>query len=94
MVPVVVAAGVWAGAFGPAASMFQNAAVRAGALTPEIAGAWINSTANIGIGGGALVGGLVMDAAGTHGLTWAGCAILVAALVVIGASRRAFPRRP
>lgn len=94
LVLVVVFAAVWNGAFGPTASLFQNAAVRTDALSPEIAGAWINSTANIGIGGGAALGGLVMDGSGLHGVAWVGCAVLLVALALIAASRGAFPSSP
>lgn len=93
MVLVLLAGVVWCGAFGPAPSLFQSAAVRARAVSPEIAGAWVNSTANAGIAGGALIGGLVLDASGISQVAWTGAALLGLTLLAVLAWRRAFPTR-
>ena len=91
---VIVAAAVWNGAFGPVASLFQSAAVRTRAVSPEVAGAWIVSTSNIGIAGGAASGGAILQHAGVAGIAWFGAAVITAAVVVVAASTSAFSRRP
>ncbi|MEP9417371.1 MFS transporter [Gordonia sp. VNQ95] len=58
---LIVAVALWSGAFGGVPSMYQAAAVNAAPRSPELAGAWINSTANIGIALGALIGGRLID---------------------------------
>jgi predicted MFS family arabinose efflux permease len=79
---VIVACVVWNAAFGPANSLFQSAAVRADAMPPELAGAWINATANFGIAAGAALGGVVLDAFDARALAWAGALPLALALAL------------
>src|SRR6201999_608665 len=54
---VSIARAVWNGAVGPAPSLSQTAAVRTRTSSPELAGAWINATCNVGIAAGAALGG-------------------------------------
>lgn len=91
---VVMAGVVWNTAFGPVAPMFQNATVRTNAISPELSGAWINMTANVGIGGGALLGGVVLDALGVRSLAWVGAMPLALALALAACCRRAFSAVP
>lgn len=91
LVPVILAAAVWSGAFGGVPSLYQSAAVRTGTTSPELAGAWINATSNIGIAGGAALGGAVLPIAGVNGLAWTGAGFVAFGLVVALACRRAFP---
>jgi predicted MFS family arabinose efflux permease len=91
---VVVAGVVWNTAFGPAASLFQSATVRTNAISPELSGAWINMTANIGIGGGALLGSVVLDVSDVRSLAWVSAVPLALALLVAAVSRRAFSSAP
>lgn len=88
---VLVAAALWSGAFGAAPTMYQTGAVRTHALTPELSGAWINSTANVGIAGGAAIGAGLLHAAGLWSLPWAAATLMGLGLAVILLSRRAFP---
>lgn len=74
LVWVVAAGALWIGAWGPVPSLYQAAAVRAGAGSPELAGAWINATANVGIVLGAVLGGQALEAGG----------ILAAAALALG----------
>ncbi|NED67466.1 MFS transporter, partial [Streptomyces sp. SID10244] len=60
LVLLVIAVALWNGLFGGVPSMYQSAAVRALTDAPEVAGAWINSTSNIGIALGALIGGSLL----------------------------------
>lgn len=90
---VVIAAALWNGAFGGVPSIYQACAVRADAAAPEMAGAWVNATANLGIGGGVAIGAGLLPLIGVSGLPWV-CALLVSlGLVLAMASRRAFPAR-
>jgi predicted MFS family arabinose efflux permease len=91
---VVLATAIWSAAFGGVPSIYQACAVRAQAMPPELAGAWINSTANIGIAGGAAIGAGLLHTGGLSSLAWPGAALIVCGLAVILVSRRAFPSRP
>ena len=75
-VGVLVAAAVWSGAFGAMASVFQTAAIRTRGASPDIIGALVNSTANIGIGGGAALGALVLVGPGLGALPYVGAGLL------------------
>lgn len=91
---ILVAAAVWCGAFGAMASVFQTAAIRTRGASPDVIGALVNSTANIGIGGGAAVGALVLVGPGLDTLPYVGAGLVAASLVVIVVARRAFPDTP
>ena len=49
-------------------------------MPPELAGAWINSTANIGIAGGAAIGAGVLHVAGPSVLPWPGAVLIACGL--------------
>jgi predicted MFS family arabinose efflux permease len=91
---VVVAAALWNAAFGGVPSIYQACAVRSAAVSPELAGAWVNATANLGIGGGAAIGAVMLDVADLDVLPWIALAFIASGLAVVLASRRAFPSRP
>ncbi|WP_123028812.1 MFS transporter [Mycolicibacterium stellerae] len=94
LVGVLLATAIWSAAFGGVPSIYQTCAVRARAMPPELAGAWINSTANIGIAGGAAIGAGLLHTAGLSSLAWPGALLMVCGLAVMLLSRRAFPRHP
>ncbi len=94
VVAVVIATAIWSGAFGGVPSIYQACAVRAQAMPPELAGAWINSTANIGIAGGAAIGAGLLHTAGLASLAWPGALLMACGLAVILLSPKSFPRRP
>jgi predicted MFS family arabinose efflux permease len=87
---VVVAGAVWNGAFGALPSVFQTAAVRTQATSPELAGAWINASANAGIAAGAALGGAVLGRDGIREVAWLAAALVLLAVVTVLAVRRAF----
>jgi len=93
LLPVVAAAAVWNGAFGGVPSIYQACAVRTHAVSPELAGAWINSSANFGIAGGAAIGAGLLPITGLGGLPWVGAALIGLGLAVSLIARRAFPAR-
>ena len=91
LVTVVVATVIWNGAFGGLPSIYQACAVRTHAVTPELAGAWVNATANAGIAAGAAIGASLLQAAGLSSLPWVGASLIGVGLAVVLLSRRAFP---
>ena len=88
---VIVAGAIWNGAFGAVPSLYQTAAVRAQAMSPELAGAWINASSNVGIAVGAALGGVVLARVGIREVAWLAAALAVIAIVVVILARRAFP---
>ena len=94
LVAVVVATAVWSGAFGGLPQIYQAGAVRARATSHELAGAWINASANVGIAAGSALGAGLLHVGGPGLLPWPGAALIVAGLVVILLAPKAFPRSP
>lgn len=82
LVPVLIGVTLWTGAFGSIPSLFQALAVRAGVASADVAGAWINSVANVGIAGGAVVGGFVLSHAGIGWLPVVAAVLLLAVGVI------------
>ncbi len=91
---VLVAAGLWGTGFGGVASVFQTAAIRTRGASPEVIGALVNSTANIGIGGGAAIGAAILAGPGLGWLPFAGAALVLIGLVIVVAARQSFPHSP
>jgi predicted MFS family arabinose efflux permease len=91
LVAVIVTTVVWNGAFGGLPSIYQACAVNTHALSPELAGAWVNATPNAGIAGGAAIGAGLLRTAGLSSLPWAGASLIALGLAVVLLSRRAFP---
>jgi predicted MFS family arabinose efflux permease len=87
---VIVAGAVWNGAFGAVPSLFQTAAVRAQATSPELAGAWVNASANAGIAAGAALGGVVLGQAGIRDVAWLAAALVILAIATVFRARRSF----
>lgn len=88
LIPVVAAAAVWNGAFGGIPSIYQAGAVRAQAATPEMAGAGVNATANLGIAAGAAIGAGLLPTIGLAGLPWVAAALIAISLAVTLATGR------
>jgi predicted MFS family arabinose efflux permease len=91
---VIVAGAVWNGAFGAVPSVFQTAAVRTRAAAPELAGAWVNASANAGIAAGAALGAVVLGGAGIREVAWLAAAFVVLAIVRVLLARPAFGEAP
>jgi predicted MFS family arabinose efflux permease len=89
-VPLVAAVALWSASFGGVPSLYQSAAVRTHSTSPEMAGAWINATSNVGIAGGAGLGGVLLPLTGVTGLAWVSAAFVITALIVAYISRGAF----
>ncbi len=89
---VIVAGAIWNGAFGAVPSLFQTAAVRTRATSPELAGAWINASANAGIAAGAALGGVVLGRAGLRDVAWLAAALVILAIATVFRARRSFSK--
>jgi predicted MFS family arabinose efflux permease len=91
---VIVAGAVWNGAFGAVPSVNQTAAVRTQTTSPELAGAWINASANAGIAAGAALGGVVLASTGIRDVAWLAAALVAVALMMVLLARGAFGKTP
>jgi len=87
----MVVAGVWMAANGTTGTLFMAAAIRTGGVSPDIAGALVNGASNIGIAGGAAVGGQALGVVGLQFVPLAGAAVLLGSLAVVVVARRGFP---
>ena len=81
-------AAVWNAAFGGVPSIYQACAVRTHAVSPEMAGAWTNATANVGIAGGAAIGAGLLQTTGLWSLPWAGACLATLGLAVVVLARK------
>jgi predicted MFS family arabinose efflux permease len=93
LIAVVIAAAVWNGAFGGVPSIYQSSAVRTHATSPELAGAWVNASSNIGIAAGAAIGAALLPVVGVSSLAWVAGGVIAVGLIIAAVSRRAFPSR-
>ncbi|CAN5244112.1 MFS transporter [soil metagenome] len=94
LIPMMVAAALWNGAFGGLPPIYQACALRTHAVSPELAGAWVNTTANIGIAGGSAIGAALLPTLGLGSLPWVAVILIAASLVLSFVARRAFPTLP
>jgi predicted MFS family arabinose efflux permease len=83
LVGVLILGTVWGATYGPLAALFQSGAMRSGRINPELVGAWINTTSNLGIAVGALVGGIVLEHTNLQVLAWVAALPVAAAVVLI-----------
>ncbi|RIJ71180.1 MFS transporter [Nakamurella silvestris] len=89
----VVVVVFWGIAFGVMPGLFQAGALRATPQSPDTGAALYNVSFNIGIGGGALIGGQAMDAFGIDSLPPIALAVVLFGLVVVLRGRAGFPSR-
>jgi predicted MFS family arabinose efflux permease len=95
VLPLVIVAGAfWNGAFAAVPSVYQTAAVRTQTTSPELAGAWVNASANAGIAAGAGLGGVVLGHTGIREVAWLAAALVVLAIGTVLLARRAFGNAP
>jgi predicted MFS family arabinose efflux permease len=84
---------VWGLAFGGAATLFQTASAITGGEAADVSQSMIVTVWNLGIAGGGLLGGLLLQSVGVHSFAWAASVLLVGALLVsAGAHRAGFAR--
>ncbi|MFE7039352.1 MFS transporter [Streptomyces atratus] len=91
-VAVVLGAVFWGVTHGGIPTLTQTAGVKAAPLDPDTANSlWVTGW-NIGMAGGSLLGGAVLDGAGTGALPWTASALLAASvLTAVLARRDGFP---
>jgi predicted MFS family arabinose efflux permease len=94
LVGTLVAVGMWCLAFGAAPSFLVTAAIRTGAVSPDIASAVTNGTSNLGIAVGAAVGAQLFSFSGVISLPPVGAILLALGLVAVLFARQAFPSKP
>lgn len=91
---VLVAIGVWGAAFGALPTLLQARMLYTASLrVRDAAAAYFTTSFNVAIGGGALIGGLILDGWGLGALPWIDVAITVVGLGLILAGNRWLSRR-
>lgn len=91
-VVTLVTLGLWGLAYGALPTFFNTAALRAATDAPDTATAFINTSFNIGIGGGALLGAEALYLGGLRALAPIAAVLTAVGLIVAGLSwRAAFP---
>jgi predicted MFS family arabinose efflux permease len=90
LLATALACAVWNAGFGAVSPLYQAAAVRTAAVSPDMAGAWINATCNAGIALGAALGGQLLDVLGIPAVAWTASGLTLAALLVVVLARRSF----
>lgn len=93
LIATVAACAVWNAAFGAVSPIYQAAAVKADATTPELTGAWVNAMCNAGIAVGAAAGGAVLDTYGITTVGWTAALVTAAALTIAAIAKGSFPPR-
>ncbi|MFJ4247161.1 MFS transporter [Pseudomonas sp. NPDC089741] len=90
---VYVAVVVWGLAFGAMPSLLQTASAKAAGVAADTAQSMLVTLWNVGIAGGGLVGGLLLDNPGVGAFPWIVAALLVLTLVAaVNARSHGFPR--
>lgn len=87
----VGSAAVWCVAFGSAPVFFSTAAIRTKAVSPDMSGAWINATANVGIALGAVTGAQIISNSSLQGVSLGAAAIFVVCGLVVFFAKKGFP---
>jgi predicted MFS family arabinose efflux permease len=84
---VYLAAAVWGLAFGGFSPLIQTAALRSAGKAADVATSMIVTLWNIGIAGGALLGGVLLERWGALALPWSLLFLLLPALTLVAVSR-------
>ncbi len=91
----VVALVVWGTAFGGIPALVQTRALQlASPQLRDVSSALVTTSFNIGIGGGALVGSLLLDGVGIETLPFADAVVTTAALLLVLVTDQVIRRRP
>lgn len=93
-VPIVVAVCLpWGIAYGTLTPLMQTASVRAGGAAADVAVSVVVTAWSLGIGLGAVAGGIAFDARGAGILPWTALALTLVGIGGALVARRAFPPR-
>jgi len=91
---VIAAIVVWGIAFGGGPALLQTRMLHTASVRiRDLASAWFTVSFNVGIGGGALIGGLIYDGFGLGVLPFIEAAVIAGAVVLILVSDRMLHRR-
>lgn len=83
---------IWGLAFGGAATLFQTASAISGGAAADVSQSMIVTVWNLGIAGGGIAGGLLLQSVGVQSFNWLVCLLLIGALIVSASANRAgFP---
>lgn len=82
---------LWNIAFGAAPTYFSTASMRTAVVSPDMSGAWINSSSNVGIALGAILGGAVLDSRGLAAVPLVAAALFGVAILVVWRAKAGFP---
>ncbi len=80
---VIIAVAVWGCAFGSLPTLLQTVAIRAAPQTPDAGPAVVNATFNVGIAGGALIGGRELLVAAPPVLALTAAALVAVSLLLL-----------
>ena len=80
---VIIAVAVWGCAFGSLPTLLQTIAIRAAPQTPDAGPAVVNATFNVGIAGGALIGGRELLVAAPPVLALTAAALVAVSLLLL-----------
>jgi predicted MFS family arabinose efflux permease len=93
-VALLLAVALWGAAFGGAPTMLLTALIRrAGAENANSANSLQTTVYNVGVAGGSLIGGVLLDRSGVAALAWLAAGVTGAALLPVALGRSTFPRR-
>lgn len=83
---------IWGLAFGGAATLFQTASAITDGAAADVSQSMIVTVWNLGIAGGGIAGGLLLQSVGVQSFNWLVCLLLISALIVSASANRAgFP---
>ncbi|HET8896077.1 MAG TPA: MFS transporter, partial [Protaetiibacter sp.] len=90
VVPIVIGMIIWSTFFGGVPALMHSRVLHsASERIRDLAAAWLTTAFNVAIGGGALLGGVLLDHYGIAVLPWIASAVVAVALVFVIASDRA-----
>jgi predicted MFS family arabinose efflux permease len=93
-ITLLLAVAIWGAAFGGAPTLLLTALIRrARAENANAANSLQTTVYNVGVAGGSLVGGVLLDRSGVGALGWVAAALTGAALLFVALGRSTFPRR-
>ncbi|MDQ2737166.1 MAG: MFS transporter [Actinomycetota bacterium] len=91
---VIIAVAMWGCAFGSLPTLLQTIAIRAAPQTPDAGPAVVNATFNVGIAGGALIGGRELLVAAPPVLALTAAALVAVSLLLLQNMSRAATEPP
>jgi predicted MFS family arabinose efflux permease len=93
LLATAAAGSAWSVTFGTMSTYFTVACLRTRSTSAVVTAAMNNSSSNVGIAAGALVGGVLYGGAGAQGVAIGSAICLLVCLVVVAVSKGAFPAR-